>query len=168
MAPLPLGHGIARFQARPTALCHGARGSAWAAHSRSRRRVPLRARPRVTGAPAHLRRPLARVMANWIDVGAEDESVDGTSTMWIAAAAGGVVLEGCGRARGVRAGQLESIFAPCVQGHEPGTSSAGGLGLGLALARSLTELHGGTVHASSGGAGQWSCLTIRLPAPTTA
>ena len=39
----------------------------------------------------------------------------------------------------------------------------GGLGVGLALARSLTRLHGGTLTASSPGAGQGATFELRLP-----
>jgi len=41
--------------------------------------------------------------------------------------------------------------------------SSGGLGLGLALARSLVELHGGSVACESPGEGLGSCFTVRLP-----
>ncbi len=43
------------------------------------------------------------------------------------------------------------------------TRQHGGLGLGLAIVRHLTELHGGTAYAESAGEGQGSTFTIRLP-----
>src|SRR5689334_8535709 len=40
----------------------------------------------------------------------------------------------------------------------------GGLGIGLTLARSLAELHGGSIAAKSDGLGKGSEFTVRLPA----
>jgi signal transduction histidine kinase/CheY-like chemotaxis protein len=56
------------------------------------------------------------------------------------------------------------IFDLFTQGDVPIARPLGGLGLGLSLVRSLTELHGGTIDVKSDGAGRGSEFTIRLPA----
>lgn len=66
---------------------------------------------------------------------------------------------------GMSADVLDRIFEPFVS---EGEYSSGGLGIGLALAKSLTELHGGTLKASSGGPGHGSCFVVRLPLVETA
>lgn len=50
-----------------------------------------------------------------------------------------------------------------VQGHRALDRALGGLGLGLALARSLVEAHGGSIAAASDGPGMGSVFTICLP-----
>jgi CheY-like chemotaxis protein len=66
--------------------------------------------------------------------------------------------------RGLASEQLESIFQLFMQ-TDTGTSAGAesGLGIGLTLARSLAEMHGGSIEATSPGLGQGSTFTVRLP-----
>jgi CheY-like chemotaxis protein len=64
---------------------------------------------------------------------------------------------------GLSPGVLERIFEPFVQAEGGAARGAGGLGIGLALSRRLTEMHGGTIKATSPGPGHGSCFVVRLP-----
>jgi signal transduction histidine kinase len=63
---------------------------------------------------------------------------------------------------GMSASMAERAFDLFVQDDSAAARSRGGLGLGLSLVRRLAELHGGTVEATSLGAGQGTTLRIRL------
>ena len=64
---------------------------------------------------------------------------------------------------GIPAGALGTIFELFTQ-LEPGRERAcGGLGIGLALARGIVELHGGEILVESDGPGRGSEFTLRLP-----
>jgi signal transduction histidine kinase/CHASE1-domain containing sensor protein/CheY-like chemotaxis protein len=58
---------------------------------------------------------------------------------------------------------LPYVFDRFRQADSTTTRQHGGLGLGLAIARHLVEIHGGTIKAESGGEGRGATLTIRLP-----
>ncbi|HVG04880.1 MAG TPA: hybrid sensor histidine kinase/response regulator, partial [Burkholderiaceae bacterium] len=58
---------------------------------------------------------------------------------------------------------LPHVFDLFVQGDRGLERAHGGLGIGLTLVKRLTELHGGTAHASSEGTDRGSTFTIRLP-----
>ena len=64
--------------------------------------------------------------------------------------------------RGIEPSLLRHVFDRFRQG---GSSAErqDGLGLGLAIARHLVELHGGSIDAASDGAGKGATITIRLP-----
>lgn len=64
---------------------------------------------------------------------------------------------------GIDAELLPLIFNRFTQRDSSSTRTARGLGLGLAIARQLVELHGGTIDAESRGTGQGSTFTVRLP-----
>jgi len=67
--------------------------------------------------------------------------------------------------RGLEATELDRIFELFEQG-EAGLSSPtdGGLGVGLALARALVQMHGGAMTAASPGPGQGATFSFRVPA----
>jgi len=64
---------------------------------------------------------------------------------------------------GIAADFLPHIFEHFRQADSKSTRSCMGLGLGLAIARHLVELHGGTIAAASPGLGQGAVFTIKLP-----
>jgi PAS domain S-box-containing protein len=64
---------------------------------------------------------------------------------------------------GIDVDLLPRIFDLFAQGTPGSGSIAGGLGIGLALARSITELHGGTIRATSEGPGRGSSFEVRIP-----
>ena len=75
-----------------------------------------------------------------------------------------VVLRVADQGEGLAAGMSERMFDLFVQGERGLDRSAGGLGIGLALVKRLTELHGGSVSAQSAGPGRGTTFTVRLPA----
>lgn len=70
---------------------------------------------------------------------------------------------------GIEAGMLGRVFDSFSQVTRTPGRNEGGLGIGLALVRSLVELHGGAVSAHSPGLGQGSTFVVTLPcAPAAA
>jgi PAS domain S-box-containing protein len=65
---------------------------------------------------------------------------------------------------GISQDMLPRVFDLFTQGDAQSTQP--GLGIGLALARRLVEMHGGSIDASSAGPGQGSTFTIRMPLST--
>lgn len=64
---------------------------------------------------------------------------------------------------GMSAQLVPRVFELFAQGERSPDRDQGGLGIGLALVRSLVDAHGGTVRASSAGPGQGSQFQVRLP-----
>jgi CheY-like chemotaxis protein/two-component sensor histidine kinase len=64
---------------------------------------------------------------------------------------------------GIPAAMLPRVFDMFAQVDRTLKRSQGGLGIGLTLARTLVEMHGGRIEARSEGAGHGSEFTIRLP-----
>jgi signal transduction histidine kinase len=102
---------------------------------------------------------LAQLVANLLDNAAKYTPVGGQ--IWVSARLDDDRIEISVRDTGIGipAQELGNIFGLFTQLE----SSAGGLGLGLALVRDLAERHGGSVEATSEGPGMGSQFTVRLP-----
>lgn len=64
---------------------------------------------------------------------------------------------------GIEPEAMPRLFQAFEQGSARVTQQFGGLGLGLAISRAITELHGGTITAASEGVGKGACFTVTLP-----
>ena len=64
---------------------------------------------------------------------------------------------------GIEPGEIGKVFDLFYQAPQSADRARGGLWLGLPIVRSLVEMHGGTVEASSEGSGEGTCVTVRLP-----
>ena len=65
---------------------------------------------------------------------------------------------------GIDADFLPHVFEQFRQGEAPAQGHSG-LGLGLAIARQLIEMHGGSIFAESDGPGRGAAFTVHLPLP---
>jgi signal transduction histidine kinase len=65
--------------------------------------------------------------------------------------------------KGISPSFLPHVFERFRQEDSTTTREFFGLGLGLAIARQLVELHGGSIEAASGGEGHGATFTVRLP-----
>ncbi|QJR11410.1 Sensor histidine kinase RcsC [Usitatibacter rugosus] len=65
--------------------------------------------------------------------------------------------------QGIAPDLIERVFDLFAQGERNLDRSAGGLGIGLTLARRIAVLHGGTIAAASAGEGRGSTFTVQLP-----
>ncbi len=74
-----------------------------------------------------------------------------------------VLLHVADDGQGVEPELAPRLFDLFVQGPRGIARSEGGLGLGLAIARSVAEMHGGTIRVRSAGRGQGSTFTLELP-----
>jgi signal transduction histidine kinase len=109
---------------------------------------------------------MAQVVANLLNNAAKYTEVGGT--IWVSAQkeGGEIALRVRDTGIGLSAEILPRVFDLFVQERQALDRAQGGLGLGLAIVRSLVEMHGGTVEARSDGHGRGSEFVVRLPAAT--
>lgn len=106
---------------------------------------------------------LVQVMANILNNAAKYTPENGDIVMTVDVQPFHVVIEVNDNGIGMAPDLVARAFDLFAQAERTPDRSSGGLGLGLALVKSLTELHDGDVHCASPGAGEGSTFTVRLP-----
>lgn len=109
------------------------------------------------------RNRLVQVFANLIGNSARYTPDGGHLLLRVAPAEGKVVIKVEDDGIGIAPEQVAELFNLFTQAKRKADRSQGGLGLGLALVKSLVELHGGQVTAHSEGLGKGSSFTVILP-----
>ncbi len=110
---------------------------------------------------------IAQVVANLLNNAAKYTPAGGTISVHAAREGGAVVLRVRDTGMGIAPEMLAQVFEAFVQEPQAIDRARGGLGLGLTIARSLVQAHGGTISAKSDGPGKGSELVVVLPAGET-
>jgi signal transduction histidine kinase len=109
---------------------------------------------------------LSQALQNLIGNAAKYTNPDGVIGISVEQDENDVVITVSDNGVGIAPAELETIFELCAQGVQAQTErSAGGIGLGLYLARLIVEGHGGVIRASSAGPDCGSELIVSLPIP---
>jgi CheY-like chemotaxis protein len=106
---------------------------------------------------------LVQVLANLLNNAAKYTPEGGKLVVWLGATFDQVLVSVSDSGIGISAELLPTVFDLFSQAERTPDRSQGGLGLGLALVKSLVELHGGMVTAASPGRNMGSEFTVRLP-----
>lgn len=109
------------------------------------------------------RKRLVQVIANVLNNAAKYTPQGGRICIRTEVEETNVVIEITDDGIGMTSDLTARVFDIFTQGHVTPDRNSGGLGLGLALVKSLVEVHDGSVTARSKGLGHGSTITIRLP-----
>jgi signal transduction histidine kinase/ActR/RegA family two-component response regulator len=120
----------------------------------------------LSGQPAHVvgdRTRLVQVVSNILNNAAKYTAPGGAIALSVTVEHDRVLVTVRDDGVGIAPEVLPYIFDLFTQAERTPDRSQGGLGIGLALVKSLIGLHGGTVHAESEGLGQGSAFSLCLP-----
>lgn len=109
---------------------------------------------------------LAQVLSNLLDNAAKYTPNGGELSVAAELADDSVSIAIGDTGIGIPKDQIDNIFERFTQLGGSQITPSRGLGMGLALVRTLADLHGGTVEVVSAGPGQGSLFTVRLPIST--
>jgi signal transduction histidine kinase len=113
----------------------------------------------IVGNAARVQQIFSNLIANAIKFSPAGAQVD----IRLERAGGAARVSVIDRGEGIAPGMLPHVFERFRQADSSARRRHGGLGLGLAIVRSLVELHGGTVKADSPGLGKGATFTVTLP-----
>jgi PAS domain S-box-containing protein len=120
--------------------------------------------PPVAGDEGRLQQIIWNLLSNAIKFTTRGGSV----TLRIAHEGSSVRLQVSDTGEGIEREFLPYVFEPFRQADSSTTRPHGGIGLGLAIVRSLVEMHGGRAIVASEGKGRGATFTIELPAMESA
>jgi PAS domain S-box-containing protein len=107
---------------------------------------------------------LAQVLGNLLHNARKFTPAGGTVTLSLTLEGSIAALSIRDNGVGIAPEVLEHVFEPFRQARQDLARQHGGLGLGLALARGIVDLHRGTVRLESEGAGRGTVVTVQIPA----
>lgn len=106
---------------------------------------------------------LAQVVDNLVGNASKFTEPPGRITVTVHEENGSVIMRIRDTGVGIRPEMLGRLFEPFQQESQGIARASGGLGLGLAVAKRLVELQGGSIHARSDGPGAGAEFEVRLP-----
>ena len=107
---------------------------------------------------------LPQLLANLLNNAAKYTDAGGKITLSVARLEAQIVVSVRDTGIGMESESLANVFELFAQAAGTAHAVQGGLGVGLSLARSIAELHGGVLTAHSDGLGKGSQFVLRLPA----
>jgi len=106
---------------------------------------------------------LRHILYNLLENAVKFTPSGGRADVTLETGAAGLAIRISDTGLGFPADAAATLFQRFEQGDPSSTRLRGGLGMGLALARAMVELHGGAITATSEGIGQGATFTITLP-----
>jgi len=106
---------------------------------------------------------LAQVITNLLDNAIKFTPPGGQVTLHLERFSSEIQITVTDTGIGIRPEFLPHVFDRFTQAEVPSRHTPGGVGIGLAIARHIVELHSGTITANSAGLGQGATFVVRLP-----
>ena len=111
---------------------------------------------------------LSQVVANLVANASHHSEPNQSITIHASVVAGSVELTVRDEGAGISPAEIGQMFEMFRQGSDESKRARSGMGIGLALARRIVELHGGSISAHSEGLGSGSTFRVVLPGAATA